>query len=78
MKTLKEDDTKRYREDKDFFDCDISIIKKAINKSNKLLLEFRDNCDENKISNISKTKKIIKKNSKINSKKQLKNKYKIQ
>ena len=55
-------DTKRYRQDKDFFDCDINIIKKAINKSNKLLLEFRDNCDENKIKNINKTKKNYKKN----------------
>ena len=62
-------DTKRYREDKDFFDCDIKIIKKAINKANKLLLEFRDNCDENKIANISKTNKIIKKTSKTQTKK---------
>jgi len=57
-------DTKRYREDKDFFDCDIKIIKKAITKVNRLLLEFRDNCDENKISNIVKTKKLVKKTSK--------------
>jgi phage anti-repressor protein len=57
-------ETKRYRENKDFFDCDIKIIKKAIIKANKLLLEFRDNCDENKISNIVKTKKLVKKTSK--------------
>ena len=62
-------DTKRYRQDKDFFDCDINIIKKAINKSNKLLLEFRDNCDENKILSIDNEKKIIKKYSKKYSKK---------
>jgi len=62
-------DTKRYREDKDFFDCDLKIIKKAIIKANKLLLEFRDNCDENKIVNISKTNKLIKKTSKTKTKK---------
>lgn len=62
-------DTKRYREDKDFFDCDIKMIKKAIIKANKLLLEFRDDCDENKIATISKTNKIIKKTSKTQTKK---------
>ena len=62
-------DNKRYRVNKDFFDCDIRIIKKVINKVKNLLLEFRDNCDENKIKNINKTKKIIKKTSKNNSKK---------
>ena len=61
-------DTKRYRKNKDFFDYDIKIIKKAIIKSNKLLLEFRDNCDENKIPNITKTNKLIN-NLKNNSKK---------
>lgn len=62
-------ETKRYRKDKDFFDCNIKIIKKAIIKVNKLLLEFRDNCDEDKISNIRKTNKIIKKTSKTQTKK---------
>lgn len=57
-------DSKRYREEKDFFDCDIKIIKKAIKKANNLLLEFRDNCDNKKI-----TKTIIKKSSKKSSKK---------
>ena len=33
---------KRYRENKDFFDCNIKIIIKAIKKTNKLLLEFRE------------------------------------
>ena len=58
---LKVLDNNRYRENKDFFDCDIKIIKKAIIKINKILLEFRINCDKDKISNIEKTKKIIKK-----------------
>ena len=52
-------DNKRYRENKDFFNCDIKIIKKVIDKVQNLLLEFRDNCDENKIKN-NRTTKIIK------------------
>lgn len=40
-------DNKRYREDKDFFDCDIKIIKKVILDVNKLLLRHRNNCAEN-------------------------------
>jgi hypothetical protein len=62
-------DNKRYREDKDFFDCDIKIIKKVIKDVNKLLNTHRDNCNEDKISNIKTTKKIIKKSSKKSSKK---------
>lgn len=56
LMVLKILDTKRYRENKDFFDCDIKLIKKVITKINDLLLEFRDNCDEITINNISKTK----------------------
>lgn len=70
---LKVLDSKRYIKDKDFFDCDIKIIKKVISKSNKLLLEFRDNCDENKIIKTN----IQKKQTKKTSKKQTKKSYKI-
>ena len=63
-------DSYRYRNNKDFFDCDIKIIKQAIKKSNNLLLEFRNNCDERTIKkNNNVVKKISKKNSKKISKK---------
>ena len=45
-------DNKRYRENKDFFNCDLKIIKKVIISVNKLLIQYRDNCDEEKILNI--------------------------
>lgn len=54
-------DNKRYRENKDFFDCDLKIIKKAILKTNNLLLEFRDNCDKNKFLNTNNNNKTTKK-----------------
>ena len=39
-------DNKRYRHNKDFFDCDINIIKKTIIIVNKLLLKLRNNCNK--------------------------------
>lgn len=62
-------DNKRYRENKDFFDCDIKTIKKVIKDVDKLLNTYRDNCDGDKISNIKTNKKIIKKPLKKSSKK---------
>jgi len=59
---LKVLDTKRYRENKDFFDCDIKIIKKVILNVNKLLVKYRDNCNQN--NNIKINKKSSKKSSK--------------
>ena len=54
---LKVLDSKRYIHNKDFFDCDIKLIKKVIIKTNKLLLEFRDNCNNEKIKNQEKLSK---------------------
>ena len=62
-------DTRRYRENKDFFDCDIKIIKRAIIDMNKLLIKYRNNCNMDEIANIQIDKKIIKKSSKKSSKK---------
>lgn len=49
-------DSKRYRNDKDFFECDIKKIRSTIKKVNNLLLEFRNNC------NVETSKKTSKKN----------------
>ena len=38
-------DSKRYRNDKDFFDCDIKKIRTTIKKINNILSEFKNNCD---------------------------------
>ena len=62
-------DTRRYRENKDFFDCDIKIIKRAIIDMNKLLIKYRNNCNMDEIANIQIDKKKIKKSSKKSSKK---------
>lgn len=57
-------DDKRHRKDRDFFDCDIKIIRKTVKQINNLLTELRNKCkvDDN-------LKKISKKTSKQQSKK---------
>ncbi len=60
-------DSKRYRDDKDFIDCDIKKIRSTIKKVNNLLLEFRNNCDVEPSKNTS--KKSSKNTSKYTSKK---------
>jgi hypothetical protein len=64
-------ETKRYRENKDFFDCDIKIIRMTIRTVNNLLLKINDNCQENNTLNNSKktSKRTSKKTSKKISKK---------
>jgi hypothetical protein len=64
-------DSKRYRYDKDFFECDIKKIRTTIKKVNNLLLEFRNNCGEEPSKNSYKktSKKSSKKTSKNSSKK---------
>ena len=64
-------DSKRYRKNKDFFDCDIKIIRMTIRTVNNLLLKINDNCQENNTLNNSKktSKRTSKKTSKKISKK---------
>ena len=62
-------DSKRYRHDKDFFECDIKKIRATIKKVNNLLLEFRNNCD------VEPSKKSSKNQSKKTSKKLSKGSY---
>ena len=50
-------DSFRYRNNKDFFDCDIKLIKSTIKKIHNLLKNLRKDCKSSKVTNIIKIHK---------------------